>query len=63
MTKLLSYTEIEKIYGLRKNTTTKMLSRGEFINPVKIGNKNYFKTEDIEAWIDSKMISTCIKDK
>lgn len=51
MAKLLTYSEIEKIYGLKKNTTTKMFMKGEFIPTIKIGNRNYFSVEALEAWI------------
>lgn len=56
MAKLLTYSEIEKIYGLKKNTTTKLFMRGEFINTVKIGNRNYFSVEALEAWIVSRTV-------
>jgi hypothetical protein len=57
MPKLMSYAEIEKVYGLRKNTTTKLAMKGEFVPAVKIGTKNYFKTADIEAWIEARVVN------
>ena len=56
MTKLLTYSQIEKIYGLKKGTMTKMVMKGEFVKPVKVGNRNYFKVEEVEAWINSRQV-------
>lgn len=53
-TKLLDFKAIESEYGLAKSTTTKMLMRGQFITPVKIGRKNYFKRTELEEWIDKQ---------
>ncbi|MCI4436489.1 MAG: helix-turn-helix domain-containing protein [Ignisphaera sp.] len=56
MPKLLTYSDIERIYGLKKNTTTKLYMKGRFIPAVKIGNRNYFSVELIEAWIVSRTV-------
>lgn len=54
MTKLLTYSQIEKIYGLKKSTLTKMFMYGQFIPCIKIGNRNYFDVEQLEQWIKSR---------
>ena len=51
MAKLLTYTQIEKIYGLKKSTLTKMYMHGKFIPCIKIGNRNYFDATMLEQWI------------
>jgi predicted DNA-binding transcriptional regulator AlpA len=52
--KLLTFRDIQNEYGLKKNTLTKMLMRNDFIQPVKIGNRNYFDRDDLEEWIINK---------
>lgn len=52
--KLLTFRDIQNEYGLKRDTLAKMLMRGEFINPVKIGTRNYFDREELEKWIESK---------
>lgn len=54
--KLLTFREIERIYGLKKNTLTKMLMRGEFIPAIKIGNRNYFSVEELKKWIEEHKV-------
>ncbi|HZF70101.1 helix-turn-helix domain-containing protein [Sulfuricurvum sp.] len=56
MPKLLTYREIERIYGLKKNTMTKKFRAGKFITSVKVGNRNYFEVSKIEDWIKSNSI-------
>jgi predicted DNA-binding transcriptional regulator AlpA len=56
MAKLLTYSEIEKVYGLKKNTMTKLYMYGQFIPSIKIGNRNYFSVEALEAWIESRTV-------
>ncbi|MEW5832181.1 MAG: helix-turn-helix domain-containing protein [Campylobacterota bacterium] len=56
MTKLITYRDIEKIYGLKKNTLTKLYMKGEFIPAIKVGNRNYFEVEKLEKWIESKKV-------
>lgn len=31
-----------------------MVNAGEFPPPIKIGNRNYWRPSDVEAWIDQK---------
>ncbi len=50
--KLKTFTEIQESYGLKKNTLTKMYMRGEFIDAIKIGNRNYFRVDKLEEWIN-----------
>ena len=54
--KLLNYATLYEHYGLYKSTITKLVMTGDFCNIVKLGRKNYFRREDVEAWIDSKTI-------
>ncbi|MCD6654392.1 MAG: helix-turn-helix domain-containing protein [Sulfurovum sp.] len=54
MPKLITFKEMEEIFGLKKNTMTKLYMRGEFIPAVKIGNRNYFKVEELQAWIEKQ---------
>ena len=56
MAKLLTYTQIEKIYGLKKSTLTKMFMHGQFIPSIKIGNRNYFDVELLERWIKLRTV-------
>ncbi|MCI4435963.1 MAG: helix-turn-helix domain-containing protein [Ignisphaera sp.] len=56
MAKLLTYSEIEKVYGLKKNTMTKLYMNSQFIPSIKIGNRNYFSVEALEAWIESRTV-------
>lgn len=56
MPKYICYTQIEKIYGFKKNTLSKKYMKGEFIECLKIGNKNYFEVEKIEEWIRSQTV-------
>jgi len=30
--------------------------KGEFTDVVKVGNKNFFRKENVEAWIDAQTI-------
>lgn len=57
MPKLLTYREIEQIYGLKKNTMNKKFREGKFIPSVKVGNRNYFEVSKIEEWIQSNSIN------
>lgn len=52
--KLLTFRDIQNEYGLKRNTLAKLLMHGEFITPVKIGNRNYFDREELEVWIERK---------
>lgn len=52
--KLLTYSQIQKIYGLRKSTLTKLFMKGKFIPCIKIGNRNYFEVTALEEWINSR---------
>ena len=54
MPRLITYSQIEKIYGLKKSTMTKLFMNGKFINTVKIGNRNYFEVEALDQWIESR---------
>lgn len=56
MPKLLTFRDIERVYGLKKNTMTKKYYAGEFIPSVKVGNRNYFEVSKIEEWIQSHSI-------
>jgi predicted DNA-binding transcriptional regulator AlpA len=56
MAKLLTYTQIEKIYGLKKSTLTKMFMHGKFIPCIKIGNRNYFEVAMLEQWINNRTV-------
>ena len=53
MAKLLTYSQIENIYGLKKSTLTKLFMLGKFIPCIKIGNRNYFEVEKLDQWIES----------
>lgn len=54
MAKLLTYSQIELVYGLKKSTLTKMSMRGEFIPSIKIGNRNYFDVATLEQWLETR---------
>jgi predicted DNA-binding transcriptional regulator AlpA len=56
MAKLLTYTQIEKIYGLKKSTLTKLFMLGKFIPSIKIGNRNYFEVEALDRWLESRTV-------
>ena len=53
---LLNYETLVYYYGLKKSTISKLVMHGKFTNIVKVGNKNYFRREDVEAWIDAQTI-------
>ena len=54
--KLLDYKALTLHYGLYKSTISKLVMNGKFTNIVKVGRKNYFRREDVEAWIDAQTI-------
>ena len=54
--KLLHYQHLWDFYGLHKSTVSKFVMQGKFTNIVKIGNKNYFSRDDVEAWIVANTI-------
>ncbi len=54
--KLITFRDIENEYNLKRNTLAKMLMRGEFITPIKIGNRNYFEREELESWIQDQKV-------
>jgi predicted DNA-binding transcriptional regulator AlpA len=54
MAKLLTYSQIQMLYGLKKSTLTKMSMRGEFIPSIKIGNRNYFDVAVLEQWLKTR---------
>ena len=54
--KLITFRDIQNEYGLKRNTLAKLLMKNEFINPVKIGNRNYFDRDELEEWIESKKV-------
>lgn len=51
---LLDYVTLEKYYGLKQSTISKLVMKGEFTDVVKVGRKNFFRKEDVETWINSK---------
>ena len=53
---LLDYNSLLKWYNLSKSTISKLVMLGKFTNVVKIGNKNFFRKADVEAWIDKQTI-------
>ena len=53
---LISYKDLEKYFGLKTSTVSKMVMHGKFTDIVKIGTKNFFKTKDVLAWIDQQTI-------
>lgn len=57
MPKLLTFREIERVFGLKKNTITKKYYEGKFIPSVKVGNRNYFEVSKIEEWIKTNSIN------
>ena len=56
---LLDYRDLEFIYNLKKSTISKLVMIGDFTNIVKIGRKNYFRSADVETWIDAQTIKVC----
>lgn len=56
MTKLLTYSQIEKTYGLKKSTMTKLFMHGKFIACIKIGNRNYFEVAQLEQWLKAQTV-------
>lgn len=52
--KLVDYVSMQRIYGLQRSTFSKLVMLNKFVPVVKIGNKNYFKTVDVEAWIEKQ---------
>lgn len=56
MPKLLTFRDIERVYGLKKNTMSKKFREGKFIASVKVGNRNYFEVSKIEEWIKTNSI-------
>lgn len=52
--KLLTFRDIQNEYGLKRDTLAKMLMHGDFIVPIKIGNRNYFDREELEKWIEDR---------
>ncbi len=55
--KLLTFRDIQNEYGLKRNTLAKLLMKNEFIQPIKIGNRNYFDRNDLEEWIESNKVA------
>lgn len=53
---LLNYETLDYYYDLKKSTISKLVMLGQFTNVVKVGRKNYFKKQDVEAWIDAQTI-------
>jgi len=53
---LINYKGLEKYFGLKQSTISKMVMHGQFTNIVKVGTKNFFKTKDVMAWIDDNTI-------
>ena len=53
---LLNYRTLWQFYGLAKGTMSKKVMNGTFCNIVKIGRRNYFRREDVEAWIDRNTV-------
>ncbi len=53
---LVDYLAIFHYYGLFKNTTTKLVMTNDFVPIVKIGRKNYFRSKDVEKWIEDKSV-------
>ena len=55
---LLNYVTLNKYYGLSRSTMSKLVMVNEFVAVVKVGNRNYFKKADVEAWIDAQTQAT-----
>jgi predicted DNA-binding transcriptional regulator AlpA len=53
---LLNYKTLREFYGLCRPTIARLVMEKKFTDVVKIGRKNYFRREDVEAWIDSRTI-------
>ena len=54
--KLLNYQTLYQYYGLKQSTISKLVMLGKFTNIVKIGRKNMFRREDVEAWIEAQTV-------
>ena len=54
--KLLNYKTLDQFYGLKQSTISKLVMLGKFTNIVKIGRKNMFRREDVEAWITAQTV-------
>ena len=53
---LLSYADLERHLGLKRSNTSKLVMRGEFVDVVKVGVKNFFKKDDVLAWINKNTV-------
>ena len=53
---LLDYKGLQIHFGLNKSTISKLVMTGDFTDIVKIGRKNFFRTIDVESWIDNRTI-------
>jgi len=51
--RLLDYKGIKHYFGLSPSTLQKLVMKNKFISIVKVGTKNFFKTSDVETWIDN----------
>lgn len=40
--------------GVSRSTLDRMIQRGQFPKPLKIGRLNVWKSTDIQAWLDSQ---------
>ena len=48
---LLSISDVTKRLGISRRTLSRIRSRGEFVNPVMIGNSPKWSDHDLQRWI------------
>lgn len=56
--KLMSRLEVDETYGLPKRLLEVAAVRGGGPPMVKIGRRVYYRPRDVEAWIESRIVSS-----
>ncbi len=57
--RLLRRRDVERIMGMSRASTYRVIYKGEFPRPVRVGSTAVrWKTSDITAWIESRPVAT-----
>lgn len=54
---LLKQVRVEKKLDVSRSTLLRLIARGEFPKPKKIGSNNFWLEQEVDAWISGKFES------
>ncbi len=56
---LMEMKEITKLTGLTDKWFYKLIQKGQFPKPIKLGNRSRWQKSQVEAWLQARMDESC----